>query len=71
MKKLTTTFGLVALLLIVTSFTTPQKIGGVKVPDTNFGIGGVKVPDTNYSIGGVKVPDTNFSIGGVKVPDTN
>ena len=28
MKKLATTFGLLALMLIVTSFTTPTEIGG-------------------------------------------
>ena len=28
MKKLATTFGLLALMLIVTSFTTPNEIGG-------------------------------------------
>jgi hypothetical protein len=28
MKKLSTTFGLLALMLIVTSFTTPYEIGG-------------------------------------------
>ena len=28
MKKLATTFGLLALMLIVTSFTTPSEIGG-------------------------------------------
>ena len=28
MKKLATTFGLLALMLIVTSFTTPSKTGG-------------------------------------------
>jgi hypothetical protein len=67
MKKLATTFGLLALMLIVTSFTTPNEIGGVKVPE-NPGIGGVKVPE-NPGIGGVKVPE-NPGIGGVKVPDS-
>jgi hypothetical protein len=28
MKKLATTFGLLALMLVVTSFTTPTEIGG-------------------------------------------
>ena len=28
MKRLATTFGLLALMLIVTSFTTPYEIGG-------------------------------------------
>ena len=28
MKKLATTFGLLALMLIVTSFTTPKELGG-------------------------------------------
>ena len=30
MKKLATTFGLLALLLVVTSFTTPTETGGRK-----------------------------------------
>ena len=49
MKKLATTFGLLALMLIVTSFTTPDRtseIGGVKPPvgEYNLEIGGVKPP---------------------------
>lgn len=35
MKKLATTFGLLALMLIVTSFTTPSEIGG---KDSNGGL---------------------------------
>jgi len=68
MKKLATTIGLFTLMLIVTSFTTPNEIGGSKVPTTE--IGGSKVPTTE--IGGSKVPSTEFSleIGGSKVPST-
>ena len=45
MKKLATTFGLLALMLIVTSFTTPyNEIGGSRKPDTE--IGGSRKPDT-------------------------
>ena len=44
MKKLATTFGLLALMLIVTSFTTPSEIGGTgKGSDSGtgqFDIGG-------------------------------
>ena len=52
MKKLATTFGLLALLLIVTSFTTPSEIGGggnQGAPrDTGTGTGIAM----NYEIGG-------------------
>ena len=34
MKKLATTFGLLALMLIVTSFTTPSEIGGESTKPT-------------------------------------
>ena len=62
MKKLATTFGLLALMLIVTSFTTPSEIGGSKTPDNGSGL----------SIGGSKTPDngTGFDIGGSKTPET-
>ena len=43
MKKLATTFGLLALMLIVTSFTTPNEIGGKgsdNGPIGQFNIGG-------------------------------
>jgi hypothetical protein len=47
MKKLATTFGLLALMLVVTSFTTPTEIGGSKTPTTDgFSIGGSKTPTT-------------------------
>ena len=58
MKKLATTFGLLALMLIVTSFTTPSEIGGVKPSpgEYNLEIGGVKPSPGEYNleIGGVK-----------------
>ncbi len=40
MKKLATTFGLLALMLIVTSFTTPTIGGRGPVETGNFNIGG-------------------------------
>jgi len=40
MKKLTTTFGLLALMLIVTSFTTPAIGGRGPVQTGNYEIGG-------------------------------
>ncbi len=46
MKKLATTFGLLALMLIVTSFTTPT-LGGRDRPGTgNFDLGGRDRPGT-------------------------
>ncbi len=60
MKKLATTFGLLALMLIVTSFTTPEIGGkntgedlGPKGPTTGTGVG-------TYSIGG---KNTNEDLG--------
>ena len=58
MKKLATTFGLLALMLVVTSFTTPQEIGGKNTqtkPFTVYEIGGKNTqtkPFTVYEIGG-------------------
>ena len=40
MKKLATTFGLLALMLIVTSFTTPTIGGRGQVGTGNYDIGG-------------------------------
>jgi hypothetical protein len=45
MKKLATTFGLLALMLIVTSFTTPNEVGG---KGTGLGNGG----NIYYEVGG-------------------
>ena len=60
MKKFTTTFGLLALMLIVTSFTTPSEIGGSKTPIGGYTseIGGSKTPIGGYTleIGGSKTP---------------
>jgi ribosomal protein L11 methylase PrmA len=68
MKKLATTFGLLALMLIVTSFTTPSEIGGKNTP-TDLGTGSGK-----FSIGGKNTPTDlgtgsgKFSIGGKNTP---
>jgi len=40
MKKLATTFGLLALMLVVTSFTTPSEIGGKSSDGGLLSIGG-------------------------------
>ena len=58
MKKLATTFGLLALMLIVTSFTTPSEIGGKSTPgDYTLSIGGKSTPgDYTLSIGGKSTP---------------
>ena len=53
MKKLATTFGLLALMLIVTSFTTPTIGGRGPVGTGNYDIGGRGPVGTgNYDIGG-------------------
>ena len=60
MKKLATTFGLLALMLIVTSFTTPNEIGGKSsnggLSTSTFNIGG------KSSNGGLSTG--TFNIGG-------
>jgi hypothetical protein len=61
MKKLATTFGLLALMLIVTSFTTPNEIGGQSQKPT-FDIGGQSQRPT-FDIGGQSQRPT-FDIGG-------
>jgi hypothetical protein len=57
MKKLATTFGLLALMLIVTSFTTPNnEIGGKSTPG-DLGPAGPSAPPTELlSIGGKSTP---------------
>ncbi len=62
MKKLATIIGLLSLMLVVTSFTTPNKIGGTKDPVPGYSIN---------DIGGTKDPVPGFStnsIGGTKDP---
>ena len=61
MKKLATTFGLLALMLIVTSFTTPSEIGGQSQRPT-FDIGGQSQRPT-FDIGGQSQRPT-LEIGG-------
>ncbi|MCA6421412.1 MAG: hypothetical protein IM568_01185 [Flavobacterium sp.] len=67
MKKLATTFGLLALMLIVTSFTTPNEIGGKGTSDRGVG-------NTQFEIGGKGTSDrgvgnTQFEIGGKGTSD--
>ncbi|MCF6131299.1 hypothetical protein [Flavobacterium wongokense] len=59
MKKLATTFGLLALMLIVTSFTTPE-IGGKSTPG-DLGTGGGT--GNGLEIGG-KSTDGGLNTGG-------
>jgi hypothetical protein len=54
MKKLATTFGLLALMLVVTSFTTPVEIGGKSTPG-GLEIGGKSTPG-GLEIGGKSTP---------------
>ena len=61
MKKLATTFGLLALMLIVTSFTTPNEIGGQSQRPT-LEIGGQSQRPT-LEIGG-QSQRPNLEIGG-------
>ena len=74
MKKLATITGLLALMLVVTSFTTANKIGGSKPPvgEYTLAIGGSKPPVGEFTsnIGGSKPPVGEFTsnIGGSKPP---
>ena len=54
MKKLASIFGLLTMMLVVTSFTTPNEIGGGRpVGDYTMSIGGGRpVGDYTMSIGG-------------------
>lgn len=61
MKKLATTFGLLALMLVVTSFTTPTEIGG-KSSNGGLEIGG-KSSNGGLNIGG-KSSNGGLEIGG-------
>ena len=58
MKKLATTFGLLALMLIVTSFTTPLEIGGKNTPGDLGTAGG------GLNIGGKNTPGDVGTAGG-------
>ena len=59
MKKFASTLGLLVLMLVVTSFTTPTEIGGKSNPDPGMlSIGGKSNPDPGMlSIGGKSNPD--------------
>ena len=61
MKKLATTFGLLALMLIVKSFTTPSEIGG-RSTGGELSIGG-RSTGGEFSIGG-RSTGGELSIGG-------
>jgi hypothetical protein len=68
MKKLATTFGLLALMLIVTSFTTPNEVGG-RGKDSNGGLGidvGGRGKNSNGGFGievGGRGKDSNGGLG--------
>jgi hypothetical protein len=73
MKKLLSTFGLLALMLVVTSFTTPNEPSGGKKPTMpdyaiGGGSGGKKPTMPDYAIGGgsggKKPTMPDYAIGG-------
>ena len=68
MKKLATTFGLLALMLIVTSFTTPNEIGGGKSSQGGLGTsnGGYEIGGGKSSQGGLGTSNGGYEIGGGK-----
>ncbi|NUY81349.1 hypothetical protein HUK80_10610 [Flavobacterium sp. MAH-1] len=80
MKKAILTFGLFSLVLVLTSFTTPESVTYTGEPDdTTVGrgdTGGVKLPGDgkklDFETGGVKLPGDgkklDFETGGVKLP---
>ena len=71
MKKLVSTFGLLALLLVVTSFTTPIESGGKKPVMPDFTSGGKKPVMPDFTSGGKKPVMPDFTSGGKKpvMPD--
>ena len=66
MKKLVSTFGLLALLLVVTSFTTPIESGGKKPVIGDFTSGGKKPLVSDYTSGGKKPVIGDYTSGGKK-----
>ena len=76
MKKAIVTFGLFSIMMILTSFTTPNEISGTQnAPDVrSFGISGTQnAPDVrSFGISGTQnAPDVrNFGISGTQnAPD--
>ncbi|NMH25923.1 hypothetical protein [Flavobacterium solisilvae] len=66
MKKLVSTFGLLALLLVVTSFTTPIETGGKKPVVADYTTGGKKPVVADYTTGGKKPVVADYTTGGKK-----
>jgi hypothetical protein len=66
MKKLAQTFGLLALLLVVTSFTTPIESGGKKPVIADYTSGGKKPVIADYTSGGKKPVIADYTSGGKK-----
>ncbi|MCZ8332320.1 MAG: hypothetical protein O9282_13495 [Flavobacterium sp.] len=66
MKKLVSTFGLLALLLVVTSFTTPNETGGKKPVVADYTTGGKKPVVADYATGGKKPVVADYTTGGKK-----
>ncbi|MCZ8091398.1 hypothetical protein [Flavobacterium sp.] len=66
MKKLVSTFGLLALLLVVTSFTTPIETGGKKPVVADYTTGGKKPVVADYATGGKKPVVADYTTGGKK-----
>ena len=69
MKKLATIIGLLSLMLVVTSFTTPNEVGGGK--DTPSGpsiyrVGGGKDTPSGPNVGGGKDTPSGPNVGGGK-----
>ena len=66
MKKLATTSGLLALMLIVTSFTTPAEIGGggKGTGDKGVGTGQFEIGGGGKGTGDKGVGTGQFEIGG-------
>jgi len=78
MKKAILTFGLFSLVLVLTSFTTPENLdtAATAVSVEKGDTGGVKLPGdgkkVDFETGGVKLPGDgkkiDFETGGVKLP---
>ncbi len=67
MKKLISTFGLLMLLMVVTSFTTPNETGGVVIGRPMLETGGVVIGRPMLETGGVVIGRPMLETGGVVI----
>jgi len=64
MKKLTTVFGLLSLMLLLTSFTSPVEVGGKNNELVRFNVGGKNNELVRFDVGGKNNTLVRFDVGG-------